>query len=136
MNPEDGRVVSNFIMQALKGEPLTIYGDGNQTRSFQYIHDLVDGLIQAMESNYKLPINLGNPTECTIANFAECIRDKIGTELDIQFMPALKDDPKKRKPDITKAKEQIGWSPKFTVDQGIDETIEYFKRLLQLDIDC
>ncbi|KAI8901397.1 hypothetical protein BC833DRAFT_631671 [Globomyces pollinis-pini] len=130
MNPEDGRVVSNFIIQALQGKPLTIYGDGQQTRSFQYIHDLIDGLILAMNGSYSQPINLGNPVEYTISQFAEMIVKKINPSLEITYLPAVKDDPKKRKPDITRAKREIGWEPQFSTEQGIEETIEYFKLLL------
>ncbi|KAJ2994813.1 UDP-glucuronic acid decarboxylase 1 [Globomyces sp. JEL0801] len=123
MNPEDGRVVSNFIIQALQGKPLTIYGDGQQT-------SLIDGLILAMNGSYSQPINLGNPVEYTISQFAEMIVKKINPSLEITYLPAVKDDPKKRKPDITRAKREIGWEPQFSTEQGIEETIEYFKLLL------
>lgn len=132
MNPKDGRVVSNFIVQALHGEPLTIYGEGSQTRSFQYVHDLVDGLIQAMMGNYTLPINLGNPQEFTISEFATMVQQKVGGQVQIQYLPAVEDDPKKRKPDITVASKEIAWTPKFSVEQGIEETIQYFKLLHDL----
>jgi UDP-glucuronate decarboxylase len=133
MNPDDGRVVSNFIIQALKGEPLTIYGDGSQTRSFQYVHDLIDGLIQVMNSDFKMPINLGNPEEFTIAEFANMVKEKVkidGKEVVIKHFPPVTDDPKRRKPDISRAKREIGWEPRFTVSQGVEETIEYFKLFL------
>ena len=130
MNPEDGRVVSNFIIQALKGQDITIYGDGSQTRSFQYVHDLVDGLIQLMESDHTLPVNLGNPDEYTISQFATLITEKINKEAKIVHMPALTDDPKMRRPDITKAGKHLGWKPRFSLDQGISETVEYFKNMI------
>nr|KAJ3408141.1 UDP-glucuronic acid decarboxylase 1 [Polyrhizophydium stewartii] len=132
MNPEDGRVVSNFIMQALKGENLTIYGDGTQTRSFQYVHDLVDGLIQTMNSNYSQPVNLGNPDEYTIGQFATLIRDLINKNARIVNLPATKDDPQKRRPDITRARTHVKWEPRFSVHQGIQETIEYFKSMMDV----
>jgi UDP-glucuronate decarboxylase len=134
MSPVDGRVVSNFIMQAIKGEPLTIYGDGEQTRSFQYVHDLIDGLILLMNSDYSEPVNLGNPDEYTIKEFANTIRDMVLTAplssqhgVDVVTLPAVKDDPKKRKPDITRAKTEIGWEPRFSVKQGLQETVDWFK---------
>lgn len=133
MSPADGRVVSNFIMQALKGEPLTLYGDGQQTRSFQYIHDLVDGLILLMNKNYSEPVNLGNPEEYTIKDFADIIREQVlnapsaPNTVDIKILPAAMDDPKKRKPDITRAQKYLGWKPKFSVRQGLQETVDWFK---------
>lgn len=132
MSPADGRVVSNFIMQAIKGEPLTLYGDGQQTRSFQYIHDLVDGLILLMNKNYMEPVNLGNPDEYTIKDFADIIREQIvessaaQDNVQIKILPAAMDDPKKRKPDITRAKKYLGWEPKFSVRQGLQETVDWF----------
>jgi UDP-glucuronate decarboxylase len=153
MNPEDGRVVSNFIMQCLKNENIKVYGDGEQTRSFMYVHDLVDGLILAMGSDYKNPINIGNPDEFKIKDFAELVREKVLNDIDltigldglpcngtdaelkvkngIEYVDALVDDPKRRKPDIGRAKNILGWEPKFSLDQGLSETIEYFKLLLQ-----
>ncbi|KAL5038217.1 hypothetical protein BDV3_001633 [Batrachochytrium dendrobatidis] len=131
MNPNDGRVVSNFIMQALKGDDLTIYGDGKQTRSFQYVHDLVDGLIQSMNSNFTQPVNLGNPEEYTITEFATVIRDQVNPKAKIIHTPATLDDPQKRRPDISRAQKEIQWEPKFSVRQGIEETVEYFKLMLE-----
>ena len=131
MNENDGRVVSNFIMQALQNKPITIYGDGTQTRSFQYVHDLVDGLINLMNGNYTQPVNLGNPDEYTIQEFAEMIKDEINPNARIEHLPATEDDPKKRQPDISTAKQYINWSPKFSVKQGIMETVEYFKQYLE-----
>ncbi len=130
MNENDGRVVSNFIIQALKGEDITVYGDGQQTRSFQYIHDLIDGLISLMNNSYIEPVNLGNPEEYTIQQFAELIRDTIDPATRIVNLPATTDDPQRRKPDITRAKSVLNWTPKFSVAQGIEETIEYFRMRL------
>lgn len=133
MSPADGRVVSNFIMQALKNEPLTLYGDGDQTRSFQYIHDLVDGLILLMNKHYVEPVNLGNPEEYTIREFANIIREEVLTppatvdSVEIKTFPAAMDDPRKRRPDITRAKKYLGWEPRFSVRQGLKETVEWFK---------
>ncbi|KAI8051122.1 hypothetical protein BDF22DRAFT_744727 [Syncephalis plumigaleata] len=132
MNAYDGRVVSNFIVQALRGEPLTIYGDGAQTRSFQYVHDLVDGLILLMNGNYTNPVNLGNPQEYTIKEFAEMIRDQVNDQVEIKALPPTEDDPQKRRPDIHLAAEQLGWQPRFTVQQGIEETVTYFRGLLPI----
>ncbi|CAB4419902.1 unnamed protein product [Rhizophagus irregularis] len=117
MNENDGRVVSNFIMQALKGEELTIYGDGLQTRSFQYVHDLVDGLILLMNKDYMEPINLGNPDEYTIREFAELIRNEVNSSSKIKTLPAPTDDPKKRRPDISRAEQILGWKPRWPVKQ-------------------
>ncbi|KAF9938874.1 UDP-glucuronic acid decarboxylase 1 [Mortierella alpina] len=127
MNENDGRVVSNFIMQALRGDELTIYGDGQQTRSFQYVHDLVDGLILLMNKNYTEPVNLGNPEEYTIREFAEMIRKEINSSVEIMSLPPTEDDPQRRRPDIGRAQRYLGWAPKFSVDQGIRETVQYFK---------
>ncbi|CAG8710212.1 12879_t:CDS:2 [Acaulospora morrowiae] len=131
MNENDGRVVSNFILQALKGEDLTIYGDGYQTRSFQYIHDLVDGLILLMNNDYTEPINLGNPDEYTICKFAELIRNEVNISCKIKTLPAPTDDPKKRRPDITKAEQVLGWKPRWPVRQGLSETVKYFQRQME-----
>ncbi|CAB4378802.1 unnamed protein product [Rhizophagus irregularis] len=131
MNENDGRVVSNFIMQALKGEELTIYGDGLQTRSFQYVHDLVDGLILLMNKDYMEPINLGNPDEYTIREFAELIRNEVNSSSKIKTLPAPTDDPKKRRPDILRAEQILGWKPRWPVKQGIGETVKYFKRQME-----
>jgi UDP-glucuronate decarboxylase len=129
MNPFDGRVVSNFIYRALKKESLCIYGDGSFTRSFQFVHDLIDALILAMQSDHHLPVNIGNPQELTMLELAKLIEAKIGYPLNIEFKAATEDDPKRRKPDISKAKLLYGWEPKCTIEQGLDETIAYFKLL-------
>lgn len=127
MKPDDGRVVSNFINQALNGEDLTIYGDGSQTRSFCYVKDTVKGIIKMMRSDEKGPINIGNPTEISILAFAEVILKLIPTKSKIVYKPLLENDPLKRKPDITLAREKLAWEPSTSLEVGIKETIEYFK---------
>jgi UDP-glucuronate decarboxylase len=134
MNENDGRVVSNFILQALRGDNITVYGDGLQTRSFQYVHDLVDGLIALMEGNYTQPVNLGNPDEYTILHFAETIRDIVNPKTSIIHLPATEDDPQRRRPDITRAQKELGWQPRFSVKQGVEETVKYFKELLEVGL--
>jgi UDP-glucuronate decarboxylase len=131
MHPQDGRVVSNFIMAALTGNPITLYGDGSQTRSFCYVDDLIDGLITMMESDSSIigPINLGNPGEFTVKELADMIVDKIPTTSEMEFRQLPQDDPIRRQPDITRAKEQLGWAPTIPLDQGLDRTIAYFKGL-------
>ena len=131
MRPDDGRVVSNFIMQALKGEDITIYGDGKQTRSFQYIDDLVEGMIRMMASeNFTGPVNLGNPREFTMLELAELVLKMTNSKSKIIFTPLPSDDPKQRKPDITLAKEKLnGWEPKIRLEEGLIDTIKYFKSL-------
>lgn len=137
VNPFDGRVVSNFIVQALKGEDMTVYGDGTQTRSFQYIHDLIDGLIALMNSDETRPVNIGNGDEFTIGEFAELVRDIVervqredGIEprrVKIIYKPMPTDDPQKRRPDTTRAKESLGWQPRWTVRMGLEEMVRYYK---------
>lgn len=155
MHPNDGRVVSNFIIQSLQDKPMTIYGDGKQTRSFQYVSDLVDGLHALMNHGYDQPVNLGNPdgkdlchlvlrvpsfflflhischVEYTVKHFAEYIKDITGSGSDISFLPATKDDPTQRKPDITTAKRELDWEPRITVKEGLQKTIAYFSRVLE-----
>jgi len=131
MHPNDGRVVSNFIIQALQGKDITIYGDGSQTRSFQYVDDLVNGLIKLMNGNYSLPVNIGNPEEFTIKQFAQTIQKSIGGDSKIVHMKSTRDDPSKRKPDISIAKEKIGWEPKVKVAYGLEQTVKYFKAELK-----
>ena len=131
MSKNDGRVVSNFICQSLLNESITIYGDGNQTRSFCYVDDLINGFIKVMESNVTGPINLGNPNEITIYELANKIKSKIDNNLNIVHKPLPQDDPKQRNPDITKAKEILNWEPKFDLDLGLDLTIKYFKSIVQ-----
>jgi dTDP-glucose 4,6-dehydratase len=129
MQLDDGRVVPAFIDQALKGEPLTVYGDGSQTRSFCYVRDLVDGLYRLSLSDEPYPVNLGNPAEMTILEFAERIRRITGTSAAIAYKPLPEDDPKRRQPDIAKAKRVLGWSPKVSLEEGLRETIDYFQKL-------
>lgn len=131
MHPNDGRVVSNFIIQSLQDKPLTIYGDGGQTRSFQYVSDLVDGLHALMNGGYDMPVNLGNPDEYTVKHFAEYIKEITGSGSEISFLPATKDDPTQRKPDISTAKRELDWEPKVTVKEGLQKTIAYFSRVLE-----
>ncbi len=133
MHPEDGRVVSNFIMAALTGNPITLYGDGSQTRSFCYVDDLIDGLTTMMESDVSItgPINLGNPGEFTVRELADMIVSKVPTTSEMVFRPLPQDDPIRRQPDITRAKEQLGWAPTIPLDQGLDRTIAYFKELVK-----
>jgi dTDP-glucose 4,6-dehydratase len=123
----DGRVVPAFMDQALRSEPLTIYGDGSQTRSFCYVSDLVDGLYRLMFSDERYPVNLGNPRELTIMEFAERIRILVGNGLNIVHKPLPEDDPKRRQPDISKAKRVLGWEPKVSLEDGLRETVEYFR---------
>lgn len=133
MHPNDGRVVSNFIIQALQGKPLTIYGDGKNTRSFQYVTDLVNGLHALMNGDYEHPVNLGNPDEYTVGAFAEHIKKKTGSASTITFLEKSEDDPKQRKPAIEVAKREIGWEPKVTVEEGLEHAIKYFRSVLEAE---
>lgn len=132
MQPDDGRVVSNFIVQAIKNEPLTIYGDGQQTRSFCYVSDLVEGLCGLMFTGglQGEVVNVGNPIEKTIGEFATIIKDLTGTSSEIVYQDLPSDDPKQRKPDISKAKRLFHWEPKVTLEEGLTKTIEYFKKVV------
>jgi UDP-glucuronate decarboxylase len=130
MHPNDGRVVSNFIIQALQNKPLTVYGEGEQTRSFQYVSDLVDGLHALMNGNYDGPVNLGNPQEFTIKEFAEYITTLTKSESEIRFLDKTQDDPSQRKPDISLAKKVLQWEPKVPVETGLTKTIAYFQSVL------
>lgn len=132
MNPEDGRVVSNFIMQALRGEDITIYGDGTQTRSFQYVDDLIRGFLILMDSGDDVngPVNMGNPGEFTMLELAEKIIKKTGSKSKLVFKPLPGDDPKQRRPDISLAKQLFNWKPEINLDEGLERTIAYFKTLL------
>ena len=129
MHPNDGRVVSNFIMQALRGDPITLYGDGSQTRSFCYVDDLIDGFLLLMDSgdDFTGPVNLGNPVEFTIKELAEKVVELTNSKSELIFNPLPPDDPRQRQPDITLAKETLGWKPEITLEQGLIKTIEYFK---------
>jgi UDP-glucuronate decarboxylase len=133
MRPDDGRVVSNFIVQALRGDPITIYGDGSQTRSFCYIEDLVDGLIRLMNTPHEVtgPINLGNPYEMTMVELATKVLGFVGGTSEIVYRPLPEDDPVQRQPDITLAGEQLGWKPRVDLDTGLERTIEYFRDLVK-----
>mmetsp|Transcript_5925 Transcript_5925/g.11198 ORF Transcript_5925/g.11198 Transcript_5925/m.11198 type:complete len:275 (+) Transcript_5925:1107-1931(+) len=133
MHPNDGRVVSNFIIQALQNKPLTIYGDGSQTRSFQYVSDLVEGLYALMNGSYDLPTNIGNPQEYTVKEFAEFIRNITGSQSEIMFLEKTQDDPTKRRPSIEVAKEKIGWEPRVSVMDGLEKAISYFTTVLDSD---
>jgi UDP-glucuronate decarboxylase len=132
MHPNDGRVVSNFVMQALRGEPLTVYGNGAQTRSFCYISDVVEGLVRLMQSPRSVcgPINLGNPKEFSIRQLAATLARMCQTEPRLEFRPLPADDPRQRCPDITKARELLGWNPTISLAEGLPRTIEYFKRFV------
>jgi len=128
----DGRVVSNFVVQALRGEDITIYGDGQQTRSFCYVSDLIDGFVRMMDKTESLvgPINLGNPNEFTMLELAEKVIAKTGSKSKLRFEPLPQDDPKQRQPEISKAKSELGWEPKVQLDEGLDSTIAYFRTVV------
>eukprot|EP00092_Neocalanus_flemingeri_P049007 GFUD01056180.1.p1 GENE.GFUD01056180.1~~GFUD01056180.1.p1 ORF type:complete len:426 (-),score=133.65 GFUD01056180.1:547-1824(-) len=130
MHANDGRVVSNFVIQALEKQPITIYGSGEQTRSFQYVSDLVSGLVTLMASNYTQPVNIGNPEEKSINTFASLIRDMVGGDSDIVHLPAVEDDPQRRRPDISRAKAELNWEPKVPLSKGLAKTVEYFRKEL------
>ena len=132
MKPNDGRVVSNFIVQALKGEDITIYGDGQQTRSFCYVDDMIDGFLLMMKSHQSLtgPVNIGNPFEFTMLELAEQVIKIVGGGSKLVFHPLPDDDPKQRSPDISLAKKMLDWEPKIQLEEGLKETVRYFKRLL------
>ena len=127
MRLDDGRVLPNFVGQALRGEPLTVYGEGKQTRSFCYVSDLVDGIYRLLHADYHLPVNLGNPSEITIREFAEEILKLTGSKSPLVNKPLPADDPKQRKPDISLARNLLGWEPKVGREEGLRRTIEYFK---------
>jgi dTDP-glucose 4,6-dehydratase len=127
LQPNDGRVISNLMMQALRDEPLTVYGDGAQTRSFCYVSDLIEGIVRLAKSDEALPVNIGNPTEWTILECAKEIQLLVGSKCEIVFQPLPQDDPKQRKPDITKAKKLLGWEPKVALREGLEKSLEYFK---------
>lgn len=131
MRLNDGRVVPNFVGQALRGEPLTVYGDGSQTRSFCYVSDLIRGIYRLLISDFTDPVNIGNPTEFTIKQFAEMINQLTGNKAGIVYEPLPKDDPKVRKPDITRAKTLLGWEPEVSIESGLRTTIEWFKKQMK-----
>ena len=127
MRLNDGRVVPNFISQALKGEPLTVYGDGSQTRSFCFVSDLVEGIVRLLRSDYRSPVNLGNPIEVSIREFADRIKALTASRSEIAFRPLPVDDPKVRQPDITRARQLLGWEPRVSLEDGLRRTIDYFR---------
>jgi dTDP-glucose 4,6-dehydratase len=127
LQPNDGRVISNFMVQALNGEPLTIYGDGSQTRSFCYVSDLIDGILRLSRSQEHLPVNIGNPDEWTILECAHEVLAVTGAKTGINFHPLPQDDPARRRPDITRAKELLGWEPKIKLRHGLEKSLAYFK---------
>ncbi len=134
MDPQDGRVVSNFIVQALKNEPLTVYGDGSQTRSFCYIDDLIEGIMRMVQADdsFTGPLNLGNPEEVTVLEVAKLVLKLTGSKSEIQFRSLPQDDPKRRKPDITLARQTLGWEPTVKLEEGLNTTIQYFRECLHL----
>lgn len=127
MRLNDGRVIPNFVPQALQGQPLTVYGDGSQTRSFCYVSDLVEGIYRLFNSDEVEPVNLGNPNEISILEFARLVNEMTGNDAGIVFKPLPKDDPRRRKPDISKAKRILGWEPVISLKEGLELTIEYFR---------
>lgn len=132
MRVHDGRVVSTFITQALKNEPLTIFGDGNQTRSFCYVSDEVEGIIRLLESDECMPVNIGNPAEMTVNELSQAVLELTGSSSPIVYRELPEDDPKVRQPDITQARQKLGWEPKVSLQEGLRKTIEYFKQKLEL----
>jgi UDP-glucuronate decarboxylase len=132
MHPNDGRVISNFIVQALMGRDITIYGEGSQTRSFCYVDDMIDGIIAMMDtdSDFIGPVNLGNPVEFTILKLAQTIKDLVNSKSKIVFRPLPEDDPERRRPDISLAREKLGWQPSMPLEQGLKKTISYFEKIV------
>ncbi len=133
MHPYDGRVVSNFILQALQNKPLTVYGDGSQSRSFCYVDDLIDGFLRLMNSpdDFTGPVNLGNPVEFNMIELTEQVIEATNSKSEIIFEPLPEDDPKQRRPDISLAKEKLDWEPRVPLEEGLKKTVEYFADLLQ-----
>ncbi len=127
LHPGDGRVISNFMMQALRGEPLTIYGDGRQTRSFCYVDDLIDGIVRLSRSDEHYPVNIGNPEEFTILECAQAVLEVTGSKRELRFVDLPEDDPTRRQPDITKARTLLGWEPKVPLKEGLKKSLEYFR---------
>ena len=128
MRLDDGRVLPNFMGQALRGEPITVYGDGSQTRSFCFVSDLVEGIYRLLHSDFHEPVNLGNPDEVTILQFAQEVRALTGSRSEMVFKPLPQDDPKVRKPDISRARELLGWEPRIPRAEGLKRTLEYFRK--------
>ena len=131
LNPSDGRVISNLMMQSLRGGPLTIFGDGSQTRSFCYVSDLIDGIVRLGKSEEHDPVNIGNPVEFTILECAREVQALVGSQCAIEFQPLPQDDPTRRRPDITKAKKLLGWEPKVSLREGLALSLDYFKQFLE-----
>jgi dTDP-glucose 4,6-dehydratase len=127
LHPSDGRVIFNFMMQALRGEPLTIYGDGSQTRSFCYVDDLVQGIVLLARSDEHLPVNLGNPEEYTILECARAVLDATGSKSELIFVDLPEDDPTRRRPDITKARTLLGWGPRVGLREGLQKSLDFFR---------
>jgi dTDP-glucose 4,6-dehydratase len=127
LHPSDGRVISNFMMQALRGEPLTIYGDGKQTRSFCYVDDLIEGILRLSRSSEHLPVNIGNPGEFTILECAQVVLEVTGSKSELRFEPLPQDDPTRRCPDITKARTLLGWEPQIQLKQGLQKSLDFFR---------
>ncbi|MCU0733435.1 MAG: GDP-mannose 4,6-dehydratase, partial [Hyphomonas sp.] len=134
MHPDDGRVVSNFVVQALRGEALTIYGNGSQTRSFCYVDDMIGGLMRLMASEEQMPVNLGNPEEFTMLELAEEVRAVVGADVPVVFQPLPKDDPRQRKPDIARAARILNWAPTVSLAQGLRPTVKWFEERLKSDL--
>jgi dTDP-glucose 4,6-dehydratase len=133
LQPNDGRLISNLVMQALRGEPLTIYGDGSQTRSFCYVSDLIDGIVKLSRSSEHDPVNIGNPNEWTVLDCAKEVQALVGSHCEIVFKPLPQDDPTRRRPDITRAKALLGWSPKVLLREGLERSMEYFAACVEAE---
>jgi dTDP-glucose 4,6-dehydratase len=129
LHPSDGRVISNLMMQALRGEPLTIYGDGSQTRSFCYVDDLIEGILRLSRSDEHLPVNIGNPDEFTILECAQAVLEVTGSKSELRFEALPEDDPTRRRPDIAKARELLGWEPRITLKEGLRKSLEFFRNM-------
>jgi dTDP-glucose 4,6-dehydratase len=132
LHPSDGRVISNFMMQALEGEPLTIYGNGKQTRSFCYVDDLIEGILRLSRSDEHLPVNIGNPDEFTILECAQAVLEVTGSRSELVFKPLSEDDPTRRKPNIAKARTLLGWEPRIPLREGLAKSLPYFQSKLQV----
>ncbi|HUY95888.1 MAG TPA: UDP-glucuronic acid decarboxylase family protein [Terracidiphilus sp.] len=130
LNPEDGRVISNFMTQALRGVPLTVYGDGSQTRSFCYVSDLIEGIVRLAGSQEHLPVNIGNPSEFTVLECAQAVLEVTGSSSPLRYEPALEDDPSRRRPDIARARQLLGWEPKIHLREGLELSLPYFREKL------
>jgi nucleoside-diphosphate-sugar epimerase len=134
MRPNDGRVVSNFIVQALRGEPLTVYGDGSQTRSFCYVDDLIEGIVRLFERGTAEPTNVGNPHEFTVRELADCVLTLTGSKSSVVKRPLPIDDPRVRQPDISHARQMLGWEPQVRLEDGLRRTIEYFRAVVAREV--